>query len=101
MADRIRNLVQAGPFSRVVEYSPDEGFVPAIRRVFADVPCIAEANALLLQRKDEEWGEFIDLGKDEAIADRCVVKVVLDWQTSSMQVCRIQRVECMKCMFLY
>ena len=86
MADLIKNLVQVGPFSRVVEYSVEEGIVLGIRNVFADVPGVAEAKTLFLQRKDEEWGEFIDVGKDETIADRCVVKVVLDLKQSSMQV---------------
>ena len=51
-----KNLVKAGQYSRVVEYNDDiEG---AIRRVFSDVSRVANAPALLLQRKDEEWGEM-------------------------------------------
>lgn len=33
---------------------------------------------MLLLRKDKEWGEFVDVGKDEAIVDHSVVTVVLD-----------------------
>ena len=72
----VRNLIQVGPFSCVVEYDADEGIYPAICRVFADVPRMVSTNAL--QRKDKEWGEFVDVGKDEVIPDRSVVRVVLD-----------------------
>ena len=78
MTDQITNLVQAGPFSWLVDYEAGEGIEAAIHRVFTDVPRVAKTNVLLLQRKDKEWGEFVDIGKDEAIADWCVVKVVLD-----------------------
>ena len=56
----------------------DEGIESAIRRVFADIPRVANAVPMLLQRKDEDWGEFVDVGKDEVIPDQCVVKVVLE-----------------------
>ena len=82
MEPRKRNLVKAGPYSRVVEYESDD-IVAAIRRVFADVPRIARATTLVLQRKDDEWGEFIDIQKDETIPDRCILNMVLD----SLQVC--------------
>ena len=65
-----RNLVKVGPYSRVVEYIVNDGIVPAIREVFADVPRIAKATTLVLQRKDEDWGEFVDIQKNESIPDR-------------------------------
>ena len=75
----MKNLVKAGPYSRVVQYCSDEGIEPAIRRVFADVPRVAEAPTLILQRKDEEWGEFVDIEKKGVIPDRCVLNIVLQW----------------------
>ena len=76
----LKNLVKAGPFRRVVEYTAEEGIYLAIRRVFSDVPRMAKATAFVLQRKDEEWGEFLDMKKDETVRDRCVLKVVLETQ---------------------
>ena len=73
----MKNLVKAGPYSRVVQYCSDEGIEPAICRVFADVPRVTEAPTLILQRKDEEWGEFVDIEKKEVIPDRCVLNIVL------------------------
>lgn len=39
---------------------------------------MAAKAAIVLQRKDDKWGEFVDVAKDEAIPDCCVLKVVLE-----------------------
>ena len=68
------------PSLAACEYTAEEGIYLAIRRVFTDVPRMAKATAFVLQRKDEEWGEFVDMKKDETVRDRCVLKVVLETQ---------------------
>ena len=49
---RKSNLVKAGPYSRVIEYSVNDGIEQAIREVFSDVPRIVNAASLVLQWKD-------------------------------------------------
>ena len=72
-----RNLVKAGPYSRIVEYSAKDDIEPVIRRVFADISLISKAETLVLQRKDEEWGKFVDIQKDQNIPDRSILNIVL------------------------
>lgn len=46
-----------------------------------DLPRVSKCT-IILQRKDEEWGKFVDLGKTELIPDRCVLKVMLEVQSN-------------------
>ncbi len=69
-------LVKVGVHSRVVRF--DDDLHSAIRLSFSDLPQVANRSTrLILQVKKEEWdGEFVDLGEDEEISDRCVLKVI-------------------------
>ncbi len=69
-------LVKVGVHSRIVRF--DDDLHSAIRLSFSDLPQVANRSTrLILQVKKEEWdGEFVDLGEDEEISDRCVLKVI-------------------------
>lgn len=70
--------MKVGQYTRVVKYSIcNESHEAAICRIFADVPHVVNAPELVLQRKHEEWGEFIDVQKNKSIPDCCVLNVVL------------------------
>lgn len=77
MADEKQALVQYAVYSRVIRFT--DGRLPAISaailRTFSDIqpPVPDQMN---IQMKREEWGgEFVDVGDDEVVTNRSVLKV--------------------------
>ena len=62
-------------------------FIAAFRNAYCDVLDQAEVEAdtvLTVQVKNEQWGgEFVDMGDDEKIPDRAVLRVVVEVQVCS------------------
>ena len=69
-------LVRVGANSRVVTLESDADVNAAIVGAFSDVPRVRDASSFVIQMKDVEWGEFIDLAEGQAIPDRAVLNVV-------------------------
>lgn len=74
MAPERAVLVKFGENARVVHFKGSRkcDMVPQIRDVFRDV--ISPDDSLLVQMRDEEWGEYIDLLEQE-IPDRSKMKI--------------------------
>ena len=53
-------------------------FIAAIKKTFSDIG-LESFDSFVLQVKDENWaGEFVDIGSDDRVGHKCVVKVVLE-----------------------
>ena len=79
MAANKRILVRVGANSRVVDVGANSSLSSLKRdifRTFSDIPRLATAKNSLIQVKDEEWGEFVDMNSDDTIPDRAVINVV-------------------------
>ncbi len=55
-----------------------KAFLDAVRETYKDV-CSFDSGDIVLQKKCESWGgEFVDLGADDLIPDRAVLRIVLE-----------------------
>ena len=73
-------LAGVGATSRVVGVGANSSLSSLKReifRTFSDIPRLATAKNLLMQVKDEEWGEFVDMNSDDTIPDRA--ELLLMW----------------------
>jgi hypothetical protein len=72
-------LVCLGERKRRVKYTPGENEVETIldsvRSVYGDLPKLLRGD-LVLQIKNEDWGEFVDLAPEDSIPNRSVLRVV-------------------------
>ena len=67
-------LVRVGANSRVVTLESDADVNAAIVGAFSDVPRVRDASSFIIQMKNVEWDEFIDLAEGQAIPV-CMVHV--------------------------
>lgn len=75
-------LVCLGERKRSVSYTPPESNVEekkvlldAVREVYADVANLLRGD-LVLQVKNETWGQFIDLEADKDIPNKTILRIV-------------------------
>ena len=71
-------LVQLGNRSRVVNFACTDGLLEKVQETYADQ--LSTGDKLFLQIQDPSWGVFLDLMDYGSVADRSILRVVVEKQ---------------------